>query len=233
MARKLRVAPIGISQHVIQRGNNRQDCFGADEDREAYLAFLRLYATKFSVEVHAWVLMTNHVHLLCTPRAPDAVSHMMQSIGRSYVGYFNQRYQRSGTLWEGRYKSCLVDSEAYLLQLYRYIELNPVRAGMVSMPSEYVWSSYACNALGKPSDMRTFHECYLALGRTQAKRMARYRAMVNAAIDELLVEEIRRRSHQGVALGDDRFASQIEALTGQRVTNREPGRPKTRTFWPA
>lgn len=149
MARLPRVCPVGVPQHVIQRGNNRQVCFASEQDFAAYAGWLKEYSKKYQVEIHAWVLMTNHVHLLCTPRTENAVSFMMQSLGRSYVQYFNFRYKRTGTLWEGRFKSCLVQEEIYLSQLYRYIELNPVRAKIVEHPSDYVWSSYQINALGK------------------------------------------------------------------------------------
>ena len=138
MARLPRISPIGIPIHLIQRGNNRQTCFASVEDFSAYVGWLKEYSLKYAVDIHAWVLMTNHVHLLCTPRREGAVSQMMQSIGRRYVQYFNYQYQRSGTLWEGRYKSCLVQAERYLIEVYRYIELNPVRAKMVADPSEYI-----------------------------------------------------------------------------------------------
>ncbi|GAA5525253.1 hypothetical protein Maes01_01818 [Microbulbifer aestuariivivens] len=149
MARLPRIAPVGVPQHVIQRGNNRQVCFGCEDDFIAYAGWLRDYAEEYAVEVHAWVFMTNHVHLLVTPLEERAVSKMMQALGRMYVRYFNGAYQRSGTLWEGRYRSCLVQSEDYLLHCYRYIELNPVRAGMVKDPGKYCWSSYGANALGR------------------------------------------------------------------------------------
>lgn len=211
---------------MIQRGNNRQVCFASEEDMRAYLSWLSEYAKKCNVEVHAWVLMSNHVHLLCTPQASSAVSRMMQALGRMYVRYFNYTYQRSGTLWEGRYKSCLVESESYLLHLYRYIELNPVRAGMVRDPGEYTWSSYPCNALGKKSELHTPHETYLALGKTAAGRMASYRGLFAAHVDGPLLDEIRQSINKGLALGHERFAAQIEALTGQRVTPGKRGRPR-------
>lgn len=151
MARKPRLDLVGVPQHIIQRGNNRDICFVANDDYAAYTHWLQETSQKYDVAVHAWVFMTNHVHLLATPAVKGAVSKMMQSIGRRYVQYFNHTYRRSGTLWEGRFKSCLVDSEQYLLECYRYIELNPVRAGMVDEPSKYRWSSYCINALGKAS----------------------------------------------------------------------------------
>lgn len=135
--------PVGMPQHVIQRGNNRQICFGSETDFKAYLHWLKIYSEKHKVSIHAWVLMTNHVHLLCTPHSVDGISKMMQSLGRSYVRYFNYSYQRTGTLWEGRFKACAVNAPEYLFHLYRYIELNPVRAMMVEDPADYVWSSYS------------------------------------------------------------------------------------------
>ncbi len=137
MARLARVSLVDIPQHIILRCNNRQICFGNEVDMKAYLHWLKLFSKKYQVSIHAWVLMTNHVHLLCTPQKENAISRMMQSVGRMYVRYYNRSYRRSGTLWEGRFKSCLVQNELYLLELYRYIELNPVRAGMVEEPSAY------------------------------------------------------------------------------------------------
>ncbi|HKM14472.1 MAG TPA: transposase [Marinospirillum sp.] len=177
MSRKPRVSIVGVPQHVIQRGNNRQAIFNNDEDRQAYITWLKDAADKFNVEIHAWVLMTNHVHLLCTPQAPAAISLMMQSLGRRYVQYFNRRYERTGTLWEGRFKSSLVQSEMYLLEVYRYIELNPVRAGMVADPANYPWSSYINNALGKETSLLKSHPLYLNLGTTTQQRQERYRAL--------------------------------------------------------
>ena len=142
MARKPRLYMPGCSHHVIQRGNNREACFYDESDYKVYLDILKESSLKNNVAVHAFVLMTNHVHLLVTPSCERGLSKMMQSIGRSYVGYFNYTYGRSGTLWEGRYKSTLVDSENYVLTVSRYIELNPVRANMVEHASEYPWSSY-------------------------------------------------------------------------------------------
>ncbi|GJL75520.1 MAG: hypothetical protein NMNS02_16260 [Nitrosomonas sp.] len=151
---------------------------------------------------------------------------MMQSVGRLYVRYFNQAYQRSGTLWEGRFKSCLVQSERYLLELYRYIELNPVRAGMVDDPSDYSWSSYAINALGVESELQTPHPEYLALGKTREERLSNYRELFKAHITAETLKKIRESIKKGLALGNERFASQIEKLTNKRVTARAPGRPK-------
>jgi putative transposase len=226
MPRLNRVAPVGVPQHVIQRGNNRQVCFAGEGDMAAYMAWLKEYADKFEVDVHAWVLMTNHVHLLCTPQKEFAVSKMMQSLGRSDVRYFNYSYGRSGTLWEGRFKSCLIESESYLLEVYRYIELNPIRAGMVDQPSDYSWSSYQCNALGKVSALRTEHSLYLKLGNSDLERRKRYRSLFEVHLSGILITELRRATNSGLAFGGENFISQIETLCGKRVTPRRAGRPK-------
>lgn len=226
MARLSRVSPIGVPQHIVQRGNNRQVCFASDEDMKAYLNWLKEFSKKYLVDVHAWVLMTNHVHILCTPYEEGAISKMMQSIGRMYVRYYNYTYQRSGTLWEGRFKSSLIQSERYLLELHRYIELNPVRADMVDEPSEYSWSSYGCNALGVETALQTPHELYLALGKTKNDRLENYRQLFKAHVGVELLKEIRDSVNKGLALGNERFVMQIEALTEKRVTPRKAGRPK-------
>ena len=226
MARLNRVSPVGIPLHIIQRGNNRQACFASEADMKAYLNWLKDFAKKYDVSIHAWVLMTNHVHLICTPNQENAISKMMQSLGRMYVQYFNYTYGRSGTLWEGRYKSCLVQSERYLLELYRYVELNPVRAGMVNEPSEYSWSSYGCNALGVKSELRTAHQEYLLLGKTELLRREAYRELFKHHVSVELLERIRLGVNRGLALGNSRFTDDIELLTKQRVTPRKAGRPR-------
>ena len=225
MARLPRIAPIGQAVHLIQRGNNRQSCFAEQEDYVAYLGWLREYSEKFSVDIHAWILMTNHVHLLCTPQKAGAISLMMQSVGRRYVQYFNYHYQRSGTLWEGRYRSCLVQSESYLLEVYRYIELNPVRANMVEDPGTYVWSSYQINAMGKVSNLCKPHPEYIKLGMEKDARMEQYRELFSHQVEEKLLTEIREGLNKGMALGSERFKEEVEALTGRRLKPKKVGRP--------
>jgi putative transposase len=177
MARAKRLNIPDVPQHVIQRGNNKQVCFFSELDYRVYLSKLKEYSEKYAVAIHAFVLMTNHVHLLATPTTAKGISDLMQNLGRYYVWHVNQRYQRTGTLWEGRFKSELVDSELYLLQVSRYIELNPVRAFMVADPADYPWSSYQANALGKSIQLLTPHPCYLALGATAAERQRNYRGL--------------------------------------------------------
>lgn len=226
MARLQRFIPPGIPQHVIQRGNNRNPCFVTDQDFAAYARWLKKYAAKFDVDIHAWVFMTNHVHLLLTPNIEQGLSSMMQSLGRSYVRYFNQIHERTGTLWEGRFKSCLVDTEQYLLACYRYIELNPVRANMVSNASDYAWSSYHCNALGVDSDLCTPHEQYLGLGDTRQARQQAYRTLFRVNLNNNLLREIRKSTNQGLVLGSDSFKETIERRFQRKIKPARMGRPR-------
>jgi putative transposase len=224
MARLTRLCPVDIPQHIIQRGNNRQVCFNSREDLSAYAYWLKEFAAKYHVEIHAWVFMTNHVHLLVTPRSQSAVSNLMQSLGRQYVQYFNKTYQRSGTLWEGRFKSCIVQTSDYLLQCYRYIELNPVRAGIVNNPSDYAWSSYRANAFGKASLLITPHNEYLQLGKTPEERQMHYRELFRFHLELNEVDNIRKSVNKGLALGSDRFKEEVEANLNRRVTPLKAGR---------
>lgn len=216
MARLPRLYMPGCAQHVIQRGNNREACFYNEADYKAYLAFLKDAATKYHVAIHAFVLMTNHVHLLVTPSDRQGISRMMQAQGRKYVQYINFTCGRTGTLWEGRYKSTLVDAENYLLTVYRYIELNPVRANMVQHPSEYPWSSYRSNALGKPIQLLTPHSMYRQLGKLDTERQRAYRALFRGKVPERDLKAIREATNKAWALGDDLFKARIEAQTGRR-----------------
>jgi putative transposase len=224
MARLSRICLPGIPQHVIQRGNNRQICFVSDDDMAAYAHWLYAYSLKYEVAVHAWVFMTNHVHLLATPRTSMGVSAMMQSLGRRYVRYFNDTYDRTGTLWEGRYRSSPVEADTYLLVCQRYIELNPVRAGMVDDPGSYRWSSYQCNGLGTNARLLTPHPVYLALGGTADERCAGYRSLFVGHLEETAVAEIRNAVNKGMALGKPGFLELVEHLSGRRARPGRPGR---------
>ena len=225
MPRKQRVSVVGIAEHVIQRGNNKQIIFAHDSDMKAYVVWLREYAEEFAVRIHAWVLMTNHVHLLCTPDVEFGTTHMMQALGRKYVQYFNRRYNRSGTLWEGRFRSSLVDNERYLMHLYRYIELNPVRAGMVTDPAHYSWSSYQINGLGKVSPLCSHHPLYLSLGESGIERQRNYRLLFEEQLNSKVVKDIREAANKGLALGSESFIARVEKLTGSQLRKGKPGRP--------
>jgi len=223
MSRQPRFVLPGQPQHVIQRGNNREVIFVSDDDYGFYLEKLGDACVRFDCELHAYVLMTNHVHLLITPRREDGISKVMQSVGRYYVQYFNHQYKRTGTLWEGRYKATLLDSEAYLLTCYRYIELNPVRAGMVDHPADYPWSSYACNATGKTDPRITPHERYLALDKEDDVRRSAYRALFDCHIDAREMRAIREAMNKSWVLGSDRFKEEIEVLTARQTKPKAKG----------
>ncbi len=210
MARMPRLEIIGVPQHIIQRGNNRQVCFSSKKDVAAYAKWLLDYSQRYGVDLHAWVFMSNHVHLLATPRQNRAISRMMQSLGRQYVRYFNHTHNRSGTLWEGRFRACLVQEENYLMQCYRYIELNPVRAGIVTRPADYGWSSFRCNALGVESKLCTPHDLYLQLGTSPEERQRRYRDLFNESLSDSELQRIRAKLNSGKVLGDSRFKYRVE-----------------------
>ncbi|MCU0973251.1 MAG: transposase [Burkholderiales bacterium] len=229
MARLPRYALPGQPQHIIQRGNNRQAIFASDGDYEFFRDALVDAATRHRLAIHAYVWMINHVHLLATPEREESVSKVLQSVGRRYVRHFNVAYQRTGTLWEGRYRATVVDSERYLLTLMRYIELNPVRAGLVAHPGNYAWSSYRRNALGEAgaiADWITPHREYLRLGRTAADRQGAYRQLFRAAVSRSDLAEIRDCTHKGWALGDERFRQQVEARGQRRAASMGVGRPR-------
>lgn len=191
MARLPRTELVDVPQHIVQRGNNRGDCFFGDGDRLHYLRLLAQAARDFEVAVHAYVLMTNHVHLLATPRHRGGISDLMQAVGRCYVPWVNKRRNRSGGLYEGRFKPRLVHSERYLLCCYRYIELNPVRAGLARDPADYPWSSFRCNALGEPDTLITLHPFFAELGETPEQRQERYRAFVAEGVPDHELAAIR------------------------------------------
>ena len=217
MARQPRLYMEGCAQHIIQRGNNREPCFFGESDYKFYLDKLKGASEKYAVDIHAFVLMTNHVHLLVTPKNAQAAGRMMQAVGRSYVGYINHTYQRTGTLWEGRYKSTVVDTEGYLLTVSRYIELNPVRASMVEHCSEYPWSSYHANALGKDISLLTPHRSYKQLGKAQEERQKNYRSFFRGRMSEKSLSEIREATNKGWVLGDEKFKSKVERITGRQA----------------
>lgn len=228
MPRRARIKLAGITQHVVQRGNNRARCFCTNDDYRYYLHTLSKGAQRYQCAIHAYVLMPNHIHLLVTPQTEDGLSRMMRYLGSRYVRYFNNVYRRTGTLWEGRYRSSLVDSERYLLVCYRYIELNPVRSDMVDQPGEYPWSSYASNALGGEDEVLRHHSMYLALGDCEQSRQEAYRKLFHYEIDADTITRIRKSVHCGNALGRERFKDEVEGALGRSVRPGERGRPKKR-----
>lgn len=215
--------------HIVQRGNNRQVCFFHPSDYALYQETVFACAARYQVDIHAYVLMTNHVHLLATPAGKWGVSRMMQLLGATYVANINALYRRTGSLWEGRYKSSLVESERYCLACYRYIELNPVRAGMCANPGDYRWSSYRVNALAAENPGLRPHPQWLALGENDGERRAQYRKLVEAGIDPERVENIRFGVRKGLPTGSSRFRSQIEETLNRRLGDGHRGRPTTQS----
>ena len=226
MARKTRFNLPGVPQHVVQRGNNREPCFYAVDDYFRYLDDLHDAAFKNQVAIHAYVLMSNHVHLLATPGQAYSITHMMQDLGRKYVRYINRTYRRTGTLWEGRYKASLVDSEAYLLTCMRYIEMNPLRAGMVDSPGDYNWSSYLGNAQGKNDKIIETHPVYQSLGTTESDQRHAYRELFRYHLDDNQVPAIRDSLNQELVLGRDDFKDKIEHMLKRQTRPGQPGRPR-------
>lgn len=229
MARLPRLDLPGIPQHVVQRGNNRLPCFLDDVDRQRYLQNLREALLGTGVQLHAYVLMSNHVHLLVTPPMLGAVSDLMQRLGRRYVWWFNARHRRSGTLWEGRFKSCLVDSERYLLCCSRYIDLNPVRARMTDDPVAFPWSSCASLCGARDNPLLSAHPAYIALGSSLRERADAYRSLLADAIANDDLQAIRDYLQQQRALGRDAFRAMVEAETRRIADIRPAHRPVSAT----
>jgi putative transposase len=212
-----------VALHVVQRGHDRRDCFLHDTDYLVYLANLRNLLPGTGCALHAYCLMTNHVHLLLTPSAEDGCARLMRNLGQRYVQYFNRRYERSGTLWEGRFRSCLVDSSLYVVACYRYVELNPVRAGMVQSPSEYRWSSHEGNAGRVSNNLLTQHSEYLALASEEQTRHLAYQGLFSSGDEPAFLAAIRDATNGGFALVGERLKSSLPADQLRRLQRRPPG----------
>jgi len=223
MPRQPRIVLPGHPAHIIQRGNNRSATFYADDDYHFYLDALHTACKQYHCALHAYVLMTNHVHLLVTPTTESGLSRLMQSLGRCYVRYINHTYKRTGTLWEGRFKHSLIQDESYYLICSRYIELNPVRAGMVEHPADYRWSSYHHNALGLASPLIQPHTLYLALGHSTKERAEHYQSLFQAHINPETLEAIREATNKDHVLGNDKFKGEIEQMLKRKLTSYEHG----------
>jgi putative transposase len=226
MPRLPRIQLDGIPLHIVQRGHNREPCFFSEEDYASYLHWLGEALGEAECALHAYVLMTNHVHLLLTPKKAAAVPKLIMSLGRRHVQYINRTHDRSGTLWDSRYKSSVVQAQTYLLTCQRYIELNPVRAAMVDDPAHYRWTSYRHNALGAPDSRITPHPLYVSLGQTDKARQIAYRALFRAPLDGTAIDDIRLALNQNQPLGSSRFYARIEKMTGIRREARPRGRPR-------
>jgi putative transposase len=228
MPRHARLRIGGVPFHVIQRGHNRAPCFFSDGDRTFYIDELARQAGRLEVSVHAYVLMTNHVHLLMTAPDPDGIPRLMKSLNQRYVRRVNRKLERTGTLWEGRYRSCLVDTDAYLLTCHRSVELNPVRAGLATHPGEYRWSSHRGNALGAPDPVLSPHPIMESLGRDAADRQAGYRELFRQDVEPQALEQIRASTNGGFAFGSERFQKEMAERLNRRVTRLRRGGARRR-----
>ena len=212
--------------HIVRRGHNREPCFFGEEDYLSYLHWLGEALEEHRCALHAYVLMTNHVHLLLTPKKAAAVPRLVISLGRRYVQYVNRSYRRSGTLWDSRYKSSSIQAQTCLLACQRYVELNPVRAPMVDDPAHYRWSSYRANGLAQADTLLTPHSLYRTLGDGDKERQSAYRALFRAPLDRAVIDDIRLALNQNQPLGNERFYARIEKMTGVRREARPRGRPR-------
>lgn len=225
MPRSRRITIAGLPLHIVQRGNNKQACFACTNDYETYLRIMEEASGKHVVHIHAYVLMTNHVHLLVTPDDDNSASKMMQQIGRRYVLCFNRSHRRSGTLWEGRFRSSLIETDDYLLACQRYIELNPVRARIVSCPSLYRWSSYRANAFGEPASWITPHSIWTDLGISAEARHRNYRKLF---ADDVDARVFRNACQKGLPVGSASWRAKLESEHGVRFGSGKQGRPAIR-----
>jgi putative transposase len=226
MARQPRRAIAGFPYHVIQRGHNRQPVFADDVDRRRYLEWLGEAAAEHDLAVHAYVLMDNHVHLICTPANEASLPAAMQALGRRYVRWFNRRHGRSGTLWEGRYRSSLIEADRYLLACQRYVEMNPVRAGVVAAPADWAWSSHRHHAGLAVDPLVRPHPTVWSLGNTPFERESAYRRLFEESIPTSEREWLSARLGSGKAVASDHFQKQLERSRGLRLLPRPVGRPR-------
>lgn len=226
MPRKPRMFRAGVPCHVIQRGNNRAVCFYEPENYLFYLECLALSCKKYHVDIHAYVLMTNHVHLLMTPSDEHGISAVMQSIGRKYVQYINKALLRSGTLFEGRFKASLIQEDSYFLACMRYIELNPVRANMVNHPEDYLWSSYHVNVGIKQRKLLKAHPSYLALDNNIQSVEVNYQSLFSCELEQATIHNISNAAKFNMPYGDKRFKQDIELALGRSIGFESRGRPR-------
>ena len=226
MPRKPRYYIPDIPAHIIHRGINHQDCFFAQDDYQTYLQYLGRACKYFRCYLHAYALMTNHVHILMTPTTEDGVSRVMHSVGCRYGRYINMVYRRTGTLWGGRHKASLVQNHYYLFTCYKYIESNPVRAGMVNHPRDYPWSSYQLNAEGAANPIIQAHPNYISLGNNDTERQTIYCDLFREGLEDSELKAIRNAINQEMPFGNERFKLMIEAILGRRIRCNQRGRPK-------
>lgn len=226
MARLPRLTISGQLHHVVQHGNDHRQIFQDADDYDAFLKWLRDASKLFKVAIHAYVLMPDHLHLLLSPSDENGLARMMQWVGRQYVPYFNRKYKREGTLWKGRYKATVIEPERYFMACCRYIELNPVRNGLVSDPAEYLWSSYMHHIGAKQDSIITDHSKYWALGNTPFDREAAYKELTERPLESGEIKQIREATAKGWALGSAEFKLNLEKKTSRRLSPVKKGRPR-------
>lgn len=226
MARLSRVSLKGFAQHIIQRGNNHLPCFFGADDYEQYLDYLSDAMDKYGVILHSYCLMPNHVHLLMTPESSDGISRALQDLGRRYVRYINFKYNRTGTLWEGRYHSCLIENNSHVMDCYRYIESNPIRSKISEGTQLYKWSSYNCNALNKTDCFVVPHAEYLKLGKDSKSRCSAYQSLMGIELEADKVKNIREATQSNRVYGSDNFIYWIENELSIKIRKKKAGRPR-------
>ena len=231
MARQPRFSLPGQPQHIIQRGNNRQEIFNSDRDYRFYLDKLEEKSIEHQLYIHAYVLMPNHTHILATPCTDKSVTKVLQSLGRCYAQYYNYIHDRTGTLVEGRYRATIVETDTYLLNCYRYIELNPVRAGLAKYPSEYFWSSHRYNALGIVDKAITPHDKYLSLARKSSTCFHEYNKLFESTLDEKTIEEITESTNKSWVLGSKDYKKTIEKVLNRRTSPKPRGGDRKSINW--
>jgi len=226
MPRRARIVMPHVPVHLIQRGHNRRPCFFEECDFEYYLHWLEYFSAKFECEIHCYVLMNNHVHIATTPHEHDSLAHLMKNLNQRYVAYMNKSHDRTGTMWEGRFRSCLILDHDYFLTCMRYIELNPVRAGMVGHPREYPWSSYRANAEGSENSCITAHSHYLSLGTNDLERQLAYRELVARPTDDFSTDLLRRATNANHVVGDSSTMEELDTSLAHRLPPGQRGRPR-------
>lgn len=225
MARKPRPHLAGVPLHIVQRGHNRANCFSCELDFRAYRHYLAMALEETGCQLHAYVLMSNHVHMLITPPAKDSAADLMMALGRRFVPFINRTYSRTGTLWESRYHSSIIETETYLINCQRYIELNPVRACMVGNPADYAWSSHACNAFGDEDMLVTPHALFNDLCSDAEDGLSAYRALFNKPLPQNTVDQFRDAIKRGMPLGPEAFVARVCNEIGIVYPPRPRGRP--------
>ena len=226
MARQPRLVIPFQAHHIVQFAVDRQTIFRDAEDHQRFLGWLRDAAKLYQVAIHAYVLMPDHIHLAATPVDAEGLARMMQWAGRHYVPYFNRKYQRSGTLWQGRFKAGVIDAQHYLLLVSRYIETNPVRAGLVLNPQDYQWSSHNHHIGSKPDPLVTDHMIYWSLGNTPFQREATYKGLTEQALTSVELKMVGDSAHKGRVLGSDAYKTELEKQTNRQVLPGRRGRPR-------